>query len=386
MLARQINEITESDLSTLISNKVGESHTLDFKRDTPGHDSAARHEFCADVCAFANTSGGDLLFGMDEDDDGIARSIVPSTSNPDDEQLRLQDLALNGLEPRVTGIHVRAIPVTGGHALIVRVPKSWSGPHRVKTNQHFFLREGVRKRQLDMPEIRSLFARSEGMSDKMRQFRLDRIAKILAGDAPVRLPNVPICVLHLLPIQQAETVTAIDPRIYERERRLPVIGNGGQFRLNLDGGLQYALSGQECTAYTQLFRDGCVETVYAFTNKLDSGRYNIPSAAYERELIVCYDKLEPELVRLGLAPPLVVFFSILRASRAQFGIGRIEQFFSSHGQAEFDRDVLLLPDVTIETSVAGQFALRPVFDLVWQSVGFPGSVNYDEKGNWVGRR
>jgi len=386
MIAGQISELAEADVRALVAAKIMESQTLDFKRDTPGRDNAARHEFCADICAFANASGGDLLLGMDEDDEGAARALVPSNSNPDEEQLRLQDLALNGLEPRVTGIHVRAISVTGGHVFVVRVPKSWASPHRVKTNQHFFVREGARKRQLDMPEIRSLFARSEGTADKMRQFRLDRIAKILAGDAPARLPTVPLCVLHLLPMRQADGALGVDPRAYQSEHRLPIIGGYGQFRLNLDGGLQCAMEGQVCTAYTQIFRDGRVEAVYAFTRKLESGLYNLPSTAYEREIIVWYDQLEPEIVRLGLGPPFVVFFSILRASLAEFAISRIEQFFSRQDQVAFDRDVLLLPDVTIETSIAGQFALRPVFDLVWQSAGFQGSLNYDEKGTWVGSR
>ena len=29
--------------------------------------------------------------------------------------------------------------------------------------------------------------------------------------------------------------------------------------------------------------------------------------------------------------------------------------------------------------------LRPVFDAVWQSVGWEHSHNYDDEGTWVGR-
>ena len=384
MLARELNEITEVALNAVIGS--AESVTIDFKRELPRRDERGRHDFCADVCAFANTAGGDLIYGIDEDDEGKARAIVPSTANPDEEQLRLQDVALNGLEPRVTGIHVRAIPVTGGHAFVVRVPKSWSRPHRVRTNQHFFLREGARTRQLDMPEIRSAFAHSEGITERMRQFRLDRVSKLLTGEAPLPLPtNTPLALLHLLPVQPPEDALPIDPRPIINGRNLPTIQVGGYSRLNLDGALQWSTTGQRSEiieSYTQLFRDGRVEAVYVFTTQFDDGKFNIPSTAFEQYLIRFYDRMEPLLTQLRVSPPLAIFLSLLRTNNAHFAVSRERLFFAQHGQGTFDRDNVLLPDIVVEASIAGQHALRPIFDLVWQSVGFDGSPHYDVQGNW----
>lgn len=72
----------------------------------------------------------------------------------DEEARRLADVIANGVESRIPGLQLRAVPVAGGHVFIIRAGQSWAGPHRVKTNQHFFVREGARRRQLDMPEIR----------------------------------------------------------------------------------------------------------------------------------------------------------------------------------------------------------------------------------------
>ena len=386
MLAAQFGDITEAHLKALVTNKTPESQMLDFKRDVPGRDAKGRHDICADVCAFANGSGGDLVYGVDEDAEGRAAAIAPSTSNPDDEQLRLQDVILNGLEPRVTGVQVRAVPVAGGHAFVVRVPRSWTGPHRVKTNQHFYLREGARQRQLDMPEIRSAFARSQGLTHSLQEFRADRVSKILAGNAPVPLPQVPICVMHLIPIQPSEGALPINPKPRDTDWQLPLIyGHGSYYRPNLDGSLRYSMVDQVSNAYTQFFRNGTVEAVWAFMSKLENNLFNIPSSSYERELIKFYDALTPELVKLKLAPPLLIFFSLLRASLAHFGVGQMEAFFDtgSHG---FDRDVLLYPDIVVEENSPGRVALRPVFDLVWQSVGYEASRNFDANGNWVERR
>ncbi len=147
MLGKPISEINGEDLASLVRDRRQESQTLDYKLVLPGRDNSARHEFLADVSAFANSSGGDLLYGVAEDGEGCASSIQGISANADDEQLRLQNVILDGLEPRLTGIQVRGIPVTNGYVFIVRIPKSWAAPHRVRTNQHFFVRESARKRQ-----------------------------------------------------------------------------------------------------------------------------------------------------------------------------------------------------------------------------------------------
>ncbi|SEF13838.1 Putative DNA-binding domain-containing protein [Burkholderia sp. WP9] len=75
----RLDAVTEADLQTLIDHGVRESRTLDYKRDWPA-DRDARTELAKDVCAFANTMGGDLVFGMREEG-GAAAAIVPLPSS-----------------------------------------------------------------------------------------------------------------------------------------------------------------------------------------------------------------------------------------------------------------------------------------------------------------
>ncbi|WP_413197574.1 helix-turn-helix domain-containing protein [Pararobbsia alpina] len=61
-----------------------ESRTLDYKRDWP-HSKEARAEVAKDVCAFANSLGGDLVFGADDKQTGVAVELPRSalkTSTP----------------------------------------------------------------------------------------------------------------------------------------------------------------------------------------------------------------------------------------------------------------------------------------------------------------
>lgn len=73
----RLDDVTEADIQNLIDNGARESRTLDFKRGWPS-DRDARTEIAKDVCAFANSLGGDLVIGIDEAD-GAAAAIVPLT-------------------------------------------------------------------------------------------------------------------------------------------------------------------------------------------------------------------------------------------------------------------------------------------------------------------
>ncbi|MHB8549297.1 MAG: AlbA family DNA-binding domain-containing protein, partial [Thermoplasmataceae archaeon] len=310
-------DIAEADLVHLIETREPESQILEFKRDLPDRGNEARKEFLADVCAFANATGGDLLYGVEEDGEARAKALRPVTpDNVDEEQRRLQDWILNGLDPRVTGVEVLAVPVTGGYVFVVRVPGSWNAPHRIKTNQHFYLREGARKRPLDVPEIRSAFLRSENQADRVRNFRADRVGKILTGQTPAPLFEGPIGVLHVVPLQPASASTPVDPRPYTgpQARCLPLVSSqnlGLVSRMNLDGAVIHRpVTDRGCGSYTILFRDGTVEAVTVFP--VHDGAGVIPSHKYEQDLVTFFRKMEDELHRLLLGPPYAVLYSLLR--------------------------------------------------------------------------
>ncbi len=386
MIARPVREITEADLLALVTNQTAESQTLDFKRDLPGRDSAAKHEFASDVCAFANTaSGGDLVYGLDEDNQGQANAILPAAVNADEEQRRLLDIAMNGLEPRVPGVDVRAVPVAGGHVFVIRVPGSWQSPHRVRSNNQFYVREGARKRPLDVPEIRSAFLRSAGLAGQVRDFRTERVGKILAGDAPVTLAAGPIGVFHIVPVQLAEQRPAINPGMISG-KDLPLISDGGStWRINLDGYMRHEQFDRGgCRGYTLLFRDGRVEAVCIYREpEPERPGGSIPSTAMERYLLKFYDVMTKTMREMELNPPYALLFSLLRVKDAEFVFRKRHEL--TGGDGRFDRDVLLLPDTLVEDDRPRQRALRPLLDMVWQAAGDIMSPNFDESGEWKPR-
>ena len=60
-----LDQITEQNILDLIDAKAAETHVIEYKRDTYGNAHKDYSEFLADVSSLANTSGGDLIIGID---------------------------------------------------------------------------------------------------------------------------------------------------------------------------------------------------------------------------------------------------------------------------------------------------------------------------------
>ena len=390
-LPANVRDASQAHLDQFVADRVREGPHLEFKRDLPAAwTNEAKHEFLADTTAFANAGGGDLIFGIEEDGQGQATALAPQPiTNIDQETRRIQDFLLNLAEPRLPGIQVHAIPIsfggTDGFALIVRVPQSWAGPHRVRTNQHFFVRDGLRKRQLDIPEVRSLFLRSDSQAQRVRDFRTQRLGQILSGDVPHRMVDGPILIAHLVPTQAALGLVQVDPVPYTHQRGLPVIGGGaGMARLNVDGALvaRNENAQGETHGYTQFFRNGFFESTHVLTRRNDGGRYLLPSLSYEQQLISLLGSFRQELTRLDIGLECTVMLSLVRANEVKLGVRDDWGMLDAH-QTLFDRKMIALPDVLASAESSPERALKPAFDLVWQAAGLPGSRNYNANGEWA---
>src|SRR5712692_11431287 len=99
MIPKPLDQITEADLIDLINASVAERKTLDYKQQLPDTNDAGKRELLADVSSFANTAGGDLVFGMTESA-GVPTG-VPGVQirGTDQEILRFDSIIRDGLSP-----------------------------------------------------------------------------------------------------------------------------------------------------------------------------------------------------------------------------------------------------------------------------------------------
>src|SRR5271165_1603151 len=100
IIHKPFGEIAESDILRLKDAGVEEGKTIEYKRELPGAKDEEKREFLADVSSFANTEGGDILYGVDEDQGIITDIVCVSSPDFDAEKLRLENLIRDGISPR----------------------------------------------------------------------------------------------------------------------------------------------------------------------------------------------------------------------------------------------------------------------------------------------
>ena len=115
VIDKDIKQITEEDLQNLVNNKRQEDTFLDFKRDCYGRTDTDKKELLKDVSAFANGSGGEIIIGIEEDNYSQAKNLCGFVSkNIAIEKNRIEQIILNGLEPKLDTFKVRYINLKNG--------------------------------------------------------------------------------------------------------------------------------------------------------------------------------------------------------------------------------------------------------------------------------
>jgi hypothetical protein len=390
MIPKQLEEINEDDLVALIENQVREGRTIDYKRELPGGSDASKKEFLADVSSFANTSGGDLIFGMDEVEAFPTEIVGLQSGDLDKERQRLESIMASGLEPRIRYEIRDIICKNDNRVLILRMDRSWSGPHRVifQQSDRFWGRNSSGKYPLDLNELRAAFTLSSSVMDRIRGFRTDRIIAISNNETPVPMNPGPKLVMHCIPIESFAGQPQYDLiPFYQNHARLPAIGNRGYSRrLNLDGLLvgdgQGAYIGD---TYTHLYRNGLIEVVTGpgWVFKKDNQKW-ITSPGYEKPLLdylpICFRVFK----EIDARAPVVVALTLTNARGLAMDNPRSFPFIQSF---LIDRETLALPESVVQDfSIESVKILRPMFDLIWNACGYAESMNFDKEGKWDERR
>lgn len=390
MINKPLDKIALEDLEILVQNCVAEGKSMEFKLLLPGNSDKDKKEFLADVSSFANTLGGDLIFGIREEK-GIARKIEGITVINVDEEIRKYDnLIRDGIEPRIQ-VTIKPVKVDGEKGVFIfRVNKSWIGPHRVIFQGHdkFYARNSGGKYPLDTGELRVSFSLSNTLTDRIRQFKNERIAAVIADDTPVLLNRGGKIILHLIPLEAFSPNVSFAIRLIQdlQSKLQPIYSSGWNHRQNLEGILIYAGNRRDQSrSYVQLYRNGIIEAVEGHLLRYDRETKQIPSIAYERELLKSLPKYLTFLKELGVNPPIFLFLTISGAKGFKMAVSHDR--FEDDGSYPIDRDPLLLPESLIEAyDVDPKEMLRPIFDLIWNACGFERSFNFDENGEWINDR
>jgi hypothetical protein len=389
MLPINIEEVTPEHIASLVDNKVSERKVLEYKEKLPEGNDLAKKEFLGDVSSFANSFGGDIIYGIRDQRDrgkatGVPEAIVGLAGlNVSAEITRLESMMRDGIRPRIPNVQARDIEIPGkGSVVLLRVPRSWLRPHMVTHGgtSRFFARHNTGKDQLDVQEIGQLFAEQRSLGEELRNWRTERVARLISDEGPAPLEGPAKLLVHFVPAAALVGQDMAGWRPVPNEVRnllRPSSPSGMSWRYNADGFLVYSVEGSSrCASYVQLFRNGSLE--YADGYILNVGKSygagretDIPSKSFEQKLVEIFGNALLAIRRLSIPDPVYLSCTLagvqgLRLSRE--GVS----FHLTSARHTFDRQIIQTPEVQIDRAESRPYraSLLPVVDSIWQASGY----------------
>jgi len=382
--------VSQEDLLELVTAQVKEGLRVEYKLETYGNTDSEKREFLKDVSALANSQGGHLILGMEETG-GVATAVAGLKAiDSDAELLRLEQIARGGLEPRISGLRMKAIPLdAGGDVILLRVPRSWKPPHRVVAHgsNRFHMRNSAGVYEPNVEELRSLFIESASALDQARRFRSERLMEIQSGIGPRPLMGSGRLILHIVPVAAFSGSVAVDvEQAHEQVTAFRPIGASGMTpRFNYHGFINER-GGDDNHGYTQIFRNGTLEATKADIVRERDGRRIIPGLGLEKSFFEVFSKYIFGLRDIGVPPPLIMMLTFEGVLGANYLVRRN---LWDDPEPPLPEDVLVLPECVLEDfgeDADHHRAIRPAFDALWNAIGYARSQSFNEEGLWVGEQ
>lgn len=241
---------------------------------------------------------------------------------------------------------------------------------------------------MDTDELRRAFSGSIAVEESIETYRFNRVNAIFQYQVPTGVTPGCKMILHIIPLSAFATTEKLDiARNEEIMKRLLPIGRQAhqQSKITLHGVLNYTNPQDgRSAAYTEVSRRGIIEAVYSFSDGPNDAKY-IHSVAFEEKLIQALTRYLPQMVALELQPPFYIYLSFVEMTGYSLRVPYVNGF--GYQDLPCDQHILTIPEIVVsDPSFPAQTILKPIFDMVWNAFGFPGSQNYDDLGAWNPRK
>ena len=163
-IVRAVIDWDEGDLLAMISAEMQESLTLDYKRSAAlGKGSNERNSLSKDVSSFANSEGGLLIYGMEEDGH-VPTAIDGGTDRTQITKEWLESVVGATIHPNVDALLIKQIPLTGrgsnAVAYVLEIGQATSrAPHQA-FDHRYYKRFNFESKPMEDYEVRDLMRRA----------------------------------------------------------------------------------------------------------------------------------------------------------------------------------------------------------------------------------
>lgn len=364
MLEKPIESVTLEDLEALVTNNVSESRYIEFKRDLPGQDGEQIREFLADVTSFANSSGGDLIFGIEEQD-GVASTIIGVTiADADAEILRLENSIRSNVDPKMVGVKSHFVTLSAAKGvLIIRIPPGYQPPHRVtfRNSGKFYSRNSRGKFEMDVHELRYAFTQAAQEPSFFYKLHAEGIDRAKGIDMPFAVDVEPTAVISVIPLSLFREGLSLP--ITEDNALVPFRPSGYSAIPMIEGVLIHTPVKTETgrvRSFAITYRGGRSDFVFTFgrTENTNQGkRWFAYPKLFEEGLATAVNGTLSRLSPLGVAGPWVILASV-------FGVkGHVAPMSDLWQSAPAYKDQAFLGEVRFENLEAE--TLLPIAKNIW---------------------
>ena len=128
---------TKADLERLIADGITESLALEYKASSAlTKESKSRDELCKDVSAFANSAGGQIVYGMLEDKN--APTGLDDGADPAITKEWIEQVIDSRVQQRIEGLEITPIQLAKGLGFVLTIPDAVSrAPHQAPDKKYY---------------------------------------------------------------------------------------------------------------------------------------------------------------------------------------------------------------------------------------------------------
>ena len=390
-----IDELVSEHVHALIATSRSEGRRIDFKeafKRAENGKSRDSHEIAKDVAAFANSSGGDIVYGVTEID-GIATGINSATSAEEAEDLHsfVQTAVRDGVSPYID-IRCKFIPMEGNSGVyVIRVPKSFQAPHAVRKRGEkealwFFRRGEDCAVPMEESDVRYAYTTTVDINRQIEVFRRSRIAQnndTIAGPFFSKSVRVHAFFIPLDSFSKGDHL-GYNQLLMGAARLSLESGHSGPIPCP-EGAFLHGGTENGIWHAWYLHRNGAVEWTDAgtnYTHNFTQGQEfkKIVYPLYERRLCDRLQDVVSCIELLNIVGPLAFCLSLSSARGAQLSIPNNPFLHSSPCPIE---DMHAQTLIVRSASDLNSENIRPAFDHVMNAFGIQKSMNYDNSGKYI---
>lgn len=261
-----LDALTSQHVRGLVASTVQEAFDLDFKLTLYGRGDSDKRALAGDVAALANTGGGVIVLGVEEDEHARA-TATPGVELSDGEVARIRQVVASLVAPMPVldvltlpdAVAAQPEPATAGGDtpfqgrgfIVLAVPRSPNAPHAVLVNDalRYPKRNGATTRYLSEPEVatayRDRLAGAQRQAARVQEIEQDALDRLDTAD-------LPWVIVTLVPDLTGDMTLSRDAYlIFQRQiigQPSTIVGNGtsirrvrvGRRRLLADGTLDHS--------------------------------------------------------------------------------------------------------------------------------------------------